>query len=106
LREYVAKNHPSLKLSDREYERLAESISAFRDANLKMNSLERTAANAPAIRKSLQEMATAMQDFRQITGMNQDEFFVGEDAPVKFGGEEDLFGDEEIVPEFLPAPHS
>lgn len=107
LREQVAKNHPDLKLSDREYERLAESIRTFREANLRMNSLERTPANAPAIRQSLQEMATAMQDFHQITGMTQDEFFMSKDSPpVLFGGEETTdTANEKTIPEFLSDPH-
>jgi hypothetical protein len=102
LRAHVARNHPSLKLSDREYERLAETIRIFREANLKMNSLERTSANAPAIRQSLQEMATAMQDFRQITGMTQGEFFSGPNAPVQFGGENSSSNEnDKMVVDFL-----
>jgi len=100
LREHVNRNHPSLKLSDREYERLAETMRIFREANLKMQSLERTSANSPAIRQSLQEMATAMQDFQQITGMTQGDFFLGDDAPVQFGGSEGS-GDAEVVVDFL-----
>jgi hypothetical protein len=102
LREHVAKNHPSLKFSDREYERLADVMKTFREANLKVGSLERTSANAAEIRRSLQEMATAMQDFRQITGMTQSEFFSEKDAPVQFGDDEGLVNNnEEIVADFL-----
>ncbi len=104
LRDYVERNHPSLKLSDREYERLATAMGTFRVANLRMRSLERTSANAPAIRESLQEMATAMQDFQQITGMTQGEFFTGAGAPVQFGGDEEPKNDETVV-DFLPDPH-
>jgi hypothetical protein len=90
LRTYVTKNHPDLHLSDREYERMAHIMKIFREANYNMNSLERTSANAPAIRRSMQEMATAMQDFQQITGMSQGEFFLDKDVPIQFGGEEEL----------------
>jgi len=104
LREYVAKNHPDLHLSDREYERIADIMKIFREANQSMNSLERTSANAPAIRRSMQEMATAMQDFQQITGMSQGEFFLDKDAPIQFGGEEEFSEDakdEVLTPDFL-----
>ncbi|RJP19549.1 MAG: hypothetical protein C4520_12770 [Candidatus Abyssobacteria bacterium SURF_5] len=102
LRAHVERNHPSLKLSDREYDRLAESIGSFREANLKMKSLERSSENSPAIRRAMQQMATAMQDFRQITGMTQGEFFLGEDAPVKFGEDERPGKNEELVVDYLP----
>lgn len=104
LRSYIAKHHPNLRLSDREYERLADIMKIFREANYSMNSLERTSANAPAIRRSMQEMATAMQDFRQITGMSQGKFFLDKDAPIQFGGEEEFSEDakdEELTPDYL-----
>jgi hypothetical protein len=104
LRAYVEKNHPELRLSDREYERMADIMKIFREANHSMNSLERTSANAPAIRRSLQEMATAMQDFQQITGMSQGEFFMDKGAPIQFGGDEELPEDakeENLTPDFL-----
>jgi hypothetical protein len=102
LQEHVDRNHPGLKLSDSDYERLSDSMKSFREANEKMRSLERTPANAPAIRQSLQDLDAAMKAFDELTGMSPGEFFMEEDAPVIFGGDPlSRETDDEIVTEYL-----
>jgi len=102
LREHVDRNHPGLKLSDSDYERLSDSMKSFREANEKMRSLERTPVNAPAIRQSLQELNAAMKAFDELTGMSPGEFFMEEDAPVIFGDDpRSRETDDEIVTEYL-----
>jgi len=102
LREHVDQNHPRLKLSDSDYERLSASMKSFREANVRIRALERTPANAPAIRQSLQELEAAMKAFKDLTGMSPGEFFMEEDAPVTFGRDPlSRETDDEIVIEYL-----
>jgi len=102
LREHVERNHPRLKMSDEDYERLADSIKSFREANENMRSMERTSANAAAIGQSLEDLAAAMSEFDQLTGMSPGEFLMEEDSPVSFGREMPTTEpDDEIVTEYL-----
>ena len=87
LRDHVDHNHPSLKMSDADYRRLAAAMRSFREANEKTRSMERTSANAAAIRQSLEEVGNAMREFSQLTGMSPGEFFLEEDRPVTFGND-------------------
>lgn len=103
LREHVDRNHPHLKLSSEDYGQLAASIMAFRDARNRTRSTKRTSMNAPAFRQSLEDAKEAMREFKKITGMSPDEFFMGEDSPIRFGEDEALYrgNDDEIVTEHL-----
>jgi hypothetical protein len=103
LRAFVEQSHPRLKLSDADFERLAGSIMKFREANLKMRSIARTSMNSAGFRQALEDVNTATEEFARITGMSPGEFFMGEDAPVRFGDDPwAADDDDEIVTEFLP----
>ncbi|RJP75043.1 MAG: hypothetical protein C4532_01270 [Candidatus Abyssobacteria bacterium SURF_17] len=102
LRDHVERTHPRLKLSDSDYEQLAQTLISLREANLEMRSLERTSANAPVFRKRLQDVASATKEFQQITGMPLEQFFAGEDTPVQFGSNPQSHkDDDEIVTDYL-----
>jgi hypothetical protein len=102
LREHVERNHHNLKLSDADYERLTKSVRTFRDANLKMRSLERTSENAAEFRKLLNDIQESTKEFQQITGMSQGEFLRSEeDPPVRFGNDPGAVDNEEIVVDYL-----
>jgi hypothetical protein len=100
IRDHVETNHPHLKLSDADYERLADSVRMYREANLKVQSLKRTSENASAIRQAVEEREASAAQFEQVTGMSPDELFMDEEPPVRFGGEEPA-GNDEIVTEYL-----
>lgn len=102
LKDHVDRTHPRLKLSDSDYEKLAQAAAKFRQANLEMRSLERTSANAPEFRKRLEDVASATKEFQQITGMPLEQFFMGEDTPVQFGSNPQSHKDtDEIVTDYL-----
>ncbi|GAB4339044.1 MAG: hypothetical protein Kow0099_13710 [Candidatus Abyssubacteria bacterium] len=102
LREYVERNHHNLKLSDSEYERLAKSIRTFREANLRMRSLERTSKNAAEFQQLLSDIQESTREFQQITGMSQGEFLrSSENPPVRFGNEPGAVDNEEILVDYL-----
>jgi hypothetical protein len=100
IREHVERTSPKLKLSDAEYEQLTQALMRLREANLELRSLERTSANAPVFRKRLEDVASASKEFQQITGMPLEQFFTGEDAPVRFGSKPHT-DDDEIVTDYL-----
>ncbi len=85
LRDHVNRNHPDLKLSDPDYERLAKALKSFREANIKMRSIERTSENATELRRALQVVADSSKEITKITGMAPGEFFMRGDTPVQFG---------------------
>lgn len=85
LREHIKKNHPALRLSDGQIATLAESMREFREARAQMRGLERTSANASAIKESLERTVSAMDEFTRITGMTPGEFFMEGEPPVIFG---------------------
>jgi hypothetical protein len=102
LRDHVSRNHPNLKLSDADYERLAKALKTFRDANMKMQSMERTSANSAAFQQALEDVAESSTEFRKITGMAQGEFFMRGASPVQFGNDRQTQGkNDEIVTEYL-----
>ncbi len=102
LREHAERNQPHLKLSNEEYAQLAASIMAFRDAKNRTRSTKRTSMNAAAFRQSLEDSKEAMREFKKITGMSPDEFFMGEDSTIRFGDDKSYSGkDDEIVTEYL-----
>lgn len=103
LRAFIEQERPRFKLSDADYERLAGSIMKFREANQKMRSMARTSMNSAGFRQALDDVNKATDEFERITGMSPGEFFLGDDAPVKFGNDPwaDV-DDDEIVTEFLP----
>jgi len=88
LREHIRTNYPALRLSDGDVAQLAESIRKFREARAEMQSVDRTNANAPSVRDSLRRTVAAMDEFRRITGMSPDEFFMTDEPPVIFGNME------------------
>ncbi len=102
LRAFVEQSRPRLKLSDADYERLAGSIMKFREANVRMRSMERTGMNSAGFRQALDDVNEATDEFVRITGMSPGEFFVGKDAPVKFGDDPRGAIDDEVVTEYLP----
>lgn len=102
VRDFVSKNHPRLSLSDSEYERLTGAIARIREANLRMRSTERTSAKAGLFKQSLRETESAMKEFREITDMSPQDFFAGENPPVRFGGEKQPSTEEDdIIEDFL-----
>ncbi|MBI5116018.1 hypothetical protein HZA56_06050 [Candidatus Poribacteria bacterium] len=102
LRDHVTRNHPNLKLSDADYERLAKSLKTFRDANMKMRSTERTSANSAVFQQALEDVAESSTEFRKITGMAPGEFFMRGASPVQFGNDRQAQGNnDEVVTEYL-----
>lgn len=98
LREHIKKNHPALRLSDGQIASLAESMREFREARAKMRGLERTSANASAIKESLERTVSAMDEFTRITGMTPGEFFLEGEPPVIFGNMEQRTNDTNEFP--------
>jgi len=103
IRDHISRTHPDLKLSDADYERLATAFKTYREANLRMQTMERVSSNSGVFRQSLQEMAAATKEFKQITGSAPGEFFMEGEPPVIFGNTtQESDDDDETDPEFLP----
>jgi hypothetical protein len=91
VHDYLAKYRPHLKLSESDEKRLVDLVMEFRQANLKVRSAERSQANAPELKENIQKMQRAMDEFRKMTDVSQ-ENILGTATPMP------LFGDEATKP--------
>lgn len=95
----IGEKFPELKLSQRDLQRLTETIRTLQKSMLELGDLERTRSNREEIQRIRSEVNRALETFEEITKMSISEFILfGRPESGIDNGKPD---DEEIIEEYL-----
>jgi hypothetical protein len=95
----IRENFPELKLSQRDLQRLTETIRTLQKSMLSLGELERTRSNREEIQKIRSEVSRTLETFEEITKMSISDFILfGRPESGIDNGKPD---DEEIIEEYL-----
>jgi hypothetical protein len=95
----MGEKFPELKLSQRDLQRLTETIRTLQKSMLELRDLERTSSNRGEIQRIRSEVNRALETFEEITKMSISEFILF--GRPESGIDNEKPDDEEITEEYL-----
>ena len=95
----IREKFPELKLSQRDLQRLTETIRTLQKSMLALGELERTKSNRGEIQKIRSEVNRALEAFEEITQMSISDFILY--GRPESGLDNEKPDDEEIIEEYL-----
>jgi hypothetical protein len=95
----IGEKFPELKLSQRDLQKLTETIQTLQKSMLELGDLERTRSNREEIQKIRSELNRALETVEEITEMGISDFILS--GRPESGIDNEKPDDEEIIKEYL-----